>query len=63
MILLSYLTALTGTLRARLHEVRGDDRGSFSLEQAVIAAALLALAIGLVAVLVAAVASHESTIK
>jgi hypothetical protein len=54
-------------LRQRLHDLDGDgydtERGSFSLEQAVIAACLLALAIGLTAVLVAAVTNHESSIK
>lgn len=58
------LTALIGGLRHRLTTLRSEgERGSFSLEQAVIAAALLALAIGLAAVLVTAVTSHESSIK
>ena len=50
-------------LRARWHEARAADDGSFTLEQAVIAAALLALAIGLAVVLTNAVTNHESTIK
>jgi hypothetical protein len=68
MTIIVYLTTLMSGLRHRLgdvsHELRDDpERGSFSLEQAVIAAALLALAIGLAAVLVAAVSNHESSIK
>lgn len=68
MTIIAHLTTLMSGLRHRLddlhHELRDDpERGSFSLEQAVIAAALLALAIGLAAVLVAAVTNHESTIK
>lgn len=58
------ITALIGTLRARFDAARAEsDRGSFSLEQAVIAAALLAMAIGLTAVLIAAISNHESSIK
>ncbi|MHB1615127.1 MAG: hypothetical protein ACYCYA_12570 [Actinomycetes bacterium] len=63
MIPLSLFTALATVLRGRLRELRADDRGSFTLEQAVIAAALLALAIGLTAVLISAVSSHEGSIK
>jgi hypothetical protein len=68
MTIITYLTTLMGGLRHRLGDlhnaVRDDpERGSFSLEQAVIAACLLALAIGLAAVLVAAVTNHESSIK
>lgn len=61
---LTYLATMMGVLRTRLADARTDsERGSFSLEQAVIAACLLALAIGLAAVLVAAVTNHESSIK
>ena len=63
MIEITMVTALMGLLRDRLRTVRSDDRGSFTLEQAVIAAALLALAIGLSVVLIAAVANHEKSIK
>lgn len=59
-----FLAALIGDLRHRFTAARSDgERGSFSLEQAVIAACLLALAIGLAAVLVAAVTSHENSIR
>lgn len=58
------IAAVIGTLRTRLAAARAEgDRGSFSLEQAVIAAALLAMAIGLTAVLIAAISNHESSIK
>jgi len=63
MIPLLFMTTLMGVLRQRLRDQRTQDRGSFTLEQAVIAAALLALAIGLTVVLVNAVANHEKTIK
>lgn len=63
MIEITMVTTLMGLLRDRLRTVRADDRGSFTLEQAVIAAALLALAIGLSVVLIAAVANHEKSIK
>ena len=68
MTIIAYVTTLMSGLRHRLGDLHGQrwddpERGSFSLEQAVIAAALLALAIGLAAVLVAAVTNHESTIK
>jgi hypothetical protein len=68
MTIIAYLTTLMSGLRHRLvdldDELRDDpERGSFSLEQAVIAACLLGLAIGLAAVLVAAVTNHESSIK
>lgn len=62
------LAVVIGGLRHQLAHLRGrkgsdGEWGSFSLEQAVIAACLLALAIGLAAVLVAAVTSHENSIK
>ncbi|HVA61363.1 MAG TPA: hypothetical protein VNG13_12635 [Mycobacteriales bacterium] len=63
MIPLSLIIALASVLRGRMRELRADDRGSFTLEQAVIAAALLALAIGLSVVLISAVTSHENSIK
>ncbi|MHB8449100.1 MAG: hypothetical protein ACYDAQ_01305 [Mycobacteriales bacterium] len=63
MIQFWFMTTLMGLLRQRLRDQRAQDRGSFTLEQAVIAAALLALAIGLTVVLVNAVANHEKTIK
>ncbi|MHB8448959.1 MAG: hypothetical protein ACYDAQ_00575 [Mycobacteriales bacterium] len=63
MTLLPYLAILMVGLRQRLHDVRRDERGSFTLEQAVIAACLLALAIGLAAVLITAVTNHENSIK
>ena len=63
MIPLSLMTALASVLCARIRELRANDRGSFTLEQAVIAAALLALAIGLSVVLISAVVNHESSIK
>lgn len=66
MIEITMVTTLMGLLRDRLRTVRADragERGSFTLEQAVIAAALLALAIGLSVVLIAAVANHEKSIK
>ena len=64
MTIIAYLTTLMSGLRHRLVDLHDDpERGSFSLEQAVIAACLLGLAIGLAAVLVAAVTNHESSIK
>lgn len=63
MIPLSMFDAAFAYLRTRWRQVRASDDGSFSLEQAVIAAALLALAIGLAVVLTNAVKNHESTIK
>lgn len=57
-----YMITLMSLLRDRWHDARSD-RGSFTLEQAVIAAALLALAIGLTVVLVNAVTNHENSIK
>lgn len=57
-----YVMTLMSVLRDRLRAERSD-QGSFTLEQAVIAAALLALAIGLTVVLVNAVTNHEHSIK
>ena len=57
-----YVITLMLALRDRLRDTRSD-QGSFTLEQAVIAAALLALAIGLTVVLVNAVTNHEHSIK
>jgi Flp pilus assembly protein TadG len=55
------LTLIGGTWQ-RLRAAR-TEAGVITLEGAVIAAGLLALALGLVAVLVAAVHSHEASIQ
>jgi uncharacterized membrane protein len=62
MLMLAPVLVLWNVLRGRLHAARAD-HGAFTLEVAVVAAGLLALAIGLIAVLVAAVHNHEASIK
>jgi hypothetical protein len=58
-LLLSMLTARFDALRTR----RRDDEGSVSLEQVVIAAGLLAVAVALVAVIVAVVGKYSGKIN
>ena len=56
-------TAARGWLVDRVEAARGDERGSPTLETVVIAAGLLALAVGLVAVIAVAVQRYSANIK
>ena len=61
----AWLTLMTarGWFVARVEAARGDERGSPTLETVVIAAGLLALAVGLVAVIAVAVQRYSANIK
>ena len=57
-----WLSILTGRLEA-LRKTRDDEEGSVTLEQVVIAAGLLAAAVGLVAIIVAVVSKYSGKIN
>lgn len=59
--MLDYWLAVIGVLAGRLR-IASRDRGSLTLEQAVFAALLFLAALGLVAVIVAAVKNKEAQI-
>jgi hypothetical protein len=62
MTVYGWLSLLTAHFDA-LRETRRDDEGSVSLEQVVIAAGLLAVAVALVAVIVAVVSKYSGKIN
>ena len=63
MINLDYFRLLYAYLNARIGEAGGDERGSLTLEQVIIAAVLSAAAIAAGVVIVAAINTHQANIK